>query len=70
MRTLALLLCAGVLAPGATHYVTVAGLGGEQEYEQRFESLAKEIDKVLQGSAGGGRVETIYGPQATKAKLT
>lgn len=70
MRTLVLLLCGGLAAPAATHYVTVAGLGGEPEYEQRFESLAKEIDKLLKGAAGGGRVETLYGAQATKAKVT
>lgn len=70
MRALALLLGSALAALPATHYVTVAGLGGEQEYEQRFEGLAKEIDKLLKGSPGGGRVETLWGPQATKAKLT
>ncbi len=70
MKTLALLLCGGLLAPAATHYVTVAGLGGEAEYEQRFETLAKDIDKLVRATAGGGRVETLYGAQATKAKLS
>ncbi len=30
-----------------TYYVTVAGLGGEPEYEQRFSGLAKDIDHIL-----------------------
>ena len=30
-----------------TFYVTVAGLGGEPEYEQRFTGLAKEIEKLV-----------------------
>lgn len=36
MKTLALILCSGALLHAATFYVTVAGLGGEPEYEQRF----------------------------------
>ena len=31
----------------ATYYVTVAGLGGEPEYEQRFAALARDLDKLL-----------------------
>jgi hypothetical protein len=50
--------------------VTVAGLGGEPDYEQRFTALAKEIDKLLKGSAGGGKVETLSGAEATRAKLS
>lgn len=72
MKLMAAWLAGALLAPAATHYVTVAGLGGETEYEQRFESLAKEIDKLLRGSGGsaGGKVETLFGADATKAKLT
>jgi len=51
-----------------TYYVTVAGLGGEQDYEQRFSGWAKDIDKVLQGSADS-KIETLYGPDATRAKV-
>ncbi|MDX1984987.1 MAG: hypothetical protein SFV51_32240 [Bryobacteraceae bacterium] len=70
MRLCALILGLSLACHAATHYVTVAGLGGEPDYEQRFTSLAKEIDKLLRGSAGGGRVETLAGPQATRAKLS
>lgn len=69
MKYCALLLVWASLGYGGTYYVTVAGLGGEPEYEQRFESLAKEIDKLLKGSAGSNRVDTLWGPAATKAKL-
>ena len=51
-----------------TYYVTVAGLGGEQDYEQRFSGWAKDIDKVLRGSSDA-KVETLYGPEATRAKI-
>lgn len=53
----------------ATFYVTVAGLGGEPDYEQRFESQAQEIDKLLHGSSGDAKITTLYGAQATKANV-
>jgi hypothetical protein len=72
------LLMPGLLALGlltlpvysATYYVTVAGLGGEAEYEQRFQGLAKEIDGLLKRSSGAARVETLSGAAATKAKFS
>jgi hypothetical protein len=72
MRKLPLLLAA-VLAVtslrASTFYVTVAGLGGEPDYEQRFASQAQEIDKLLHASSGDAKVTTLYGPQATKANV-
>jgi hypothetical protein len=53
----------------ATFYVTVAGLGGEPDYEQRFASQAQEIDKLLHASGSDSKVTTLYGPQATKANV-
>lgn len=53
----------------STFYVTVAGLGGEPDYEQRFTSQAQEIDKLLHGSSTDAKVTTLYGPQATKANV-
>lgn len=70
MRSLGLLLAGALSLPGATYFVTVAGLGGEPEFEQRFTTTAKEIDKLLKSSSGGAKVETLFGPAATKAKLT
>lgn len=67
------ILCLAMLGTGslkaATFYVTVAGLGGEQDYEQRFESQAQEIDKLLHGSSSDAKVTTLYGPQATKVNI-
>jgi hypothetical protein len=66
-------LTVGLLAVGVLHastfYVTVAGLGGEADYEQRFASQAQEIDKILHASGGDAKVTTLYGPQATKAAV-
>lgn len=64
------LSAAGSLCSGAVHYVTVAGLGGEPDYEQRFTALAKEVDKLVQGSTGENRVHTLASGDGTRAKLT
>jgi hypothetical protein len=54
------LLAVGFFASGvaqaATFYVTVAGLGGEADYEQRFTAQAQEIDKLLHGSSSDAKV--------------
>ncbi len=56
---------------GATFFLTVAGLGGEPDYEQRFTLLANDTDKLLKGGGGTDRViETLKGADATKAKMT
>jgi len=49
-------------ARGATYYLTITGLGGEPEYEQRFATWGKEIDKALRGAGGGAHVETLAAP--------
>lgn len=68
----AVLLClaAAHTAFGATYFLTVAGLGGEPDYEQRFQMLAADTDKLLRASPGSDKVvETIKGADATRAKL-
>ena len=53
----------------ATHYLTISGLGSEQDYEQRFAAQAKEIDKLLKGSGGDVNVITLSGADATREKI-
>ena len=57
---------------GAVHaesfYLTVAGLGGEQEYEQRFTGWAKELEMILKGEPSA-KLETLMGAQATRANI-
>ena len=60
---------AAVPAWGATYYVTVAGLGGEPDYEQRFTANAMDLDKTLR-SGVGAHVVTLTGKNSTKAKLS
>jgi hypothetical protein len=65
-------LCFSTARPafGATYFLTVAGLGGEPDYEQRFEMLATDTDKMLRDQPGADKVvDTLKGPDATRAKL-
>src|ERR1700690_2278635 len=65
--------CAGLgarAAQAAPYYVTVAGLGGEPDYEQRFTALAKDLDKLFKAAASDAHVYTLTGSDATKAHLT
>ncbi|MEZ5399022.1 MAG: hypothetical protein R2729_05085 [Bryobacteraceae bacterium] len=68
-RLAAALLLLAAASQGAVHYVTVAGIGGEADYEQRFTNWAKDLDKALRGSGGDIQVRTLTGAEATKAKM-
>lgn len=57
-------------AQAAPYYVTVSGLGGEPDYEQRFTALAKELDKLFKSASSDAHVYTFTGSDATKARLT
>ncbi|HEY3827443.1 MAG TPA: hypothetical protein VGL82_22980 [Bryobacteraceae bacterium] len=64
------LVVAGTPAFGATYILTVAGLGGEPDYEQRFTMLAGDTDKILKTGGQTDRiVETLKGPDATRARM-
>ena len=69
MRTLLLALFCAATLPATTFFVTVAGLGGEPDYEQRFASQAQEIEKLLKASGGDSNIQTLYGDKATKAQV-
>lgn len=47
MRPVLLMLAAALSAPAATYYVTLSGLGGEPDYDQRFKMWADDIDSSL-----------------------
>jgi len=68
MIALALLAAAASTLRAETFYVTLSGLGGEQEYEQRFTGWAKEIDKMLR-TEPNAKVVTLMGADATKANI-
>jgi len=75
LKSAALTLCCGVLlsaipARAGVYYVTVAGLGGEPDYEQEFTSLATDLDGLLKASGSEAHVFTLEGNDATRARLT
>jgi hypothetical protein len=53
-----------------TYFLTVAGLGGEPDYEQRFKALADDLDKILKASGATNHVATLSGPDATRSHIT
>ena len=64
------LMCASAIeAHAAMYYVTVAGLGGEPDYEQRFTAAAKDLDKVFKVAGNTAHVFTLTGAQATASQL-
>jgi hypothetical protein len=65
-----ILALATIPAHAGVYYVTVAGLGGEPDYEQRFTANAQDLDKLFKESGNGGHVYTLTGSQASKAHLT
>jgi hypothetical protein len=67
---LALLLAIGSRAHADTYFLTVAGLGGEADYEQRFRAMASDLDRVLKAADPTNHVTTLSGDQATRAHMT
>jgi hypothetical protein len=57
-------------ARAAVYFVTVAGLVGEPDYEQRFTAVAKDLDNVLKAAVPDARVTTLTSAEATRARLT
>ena len=62
-RLFALFLLAALSAPAATFYVTISGLGGEPDYDQRFKMWAEDIDGSLKKAGGDSSVTTLNAPQ-------
>jgi hypothetical protein len=69
---LAGLLALSTAAPAgaAGFYVTVAGHVGEPDYEQRFTSPAKDLDKLFKAAGPDVHVYSLMGGEATRARLT
>ncbi len=47
------------LARADIYYISVAGLGGEPDYEQRFTALAADLDRIAKGSGSTSHVVTL-----------
>lgn len=57
-------------ARATEYFVTVAGLGGEPDYEQRFTADANDLDHILKSSGGDVHVDTLTGSQSTRERVT
>jgi hypothetical protein len=71
LQALLFLVCllGAAAARADTYFVTIAGLGGEPDYEQRFTKLAADLDRVFKSGAAGNHVFTLSGKEATRAHL-
>ncbi len=68
MKILVLLAVAAVSLRANSYFLTVAGLGGEDQYEQRFTGWASDLNKLLKAEPGA-QVDTLSGKDATKANI-
>ena len=69
MSVLSAFLALALQTRAAVYYVTVAGLGGEPDYEQRFTAAAQDLDKVFKTGGSTAHVYTLTGKQATASQL-
>ena len=67
---MSLLLIAGRPARADTYFLTVAGLGGEPDYEQRFTELATDLDRIFKAGGASSHVFTLSGKDATRSNVT
>lgn len=65
---LSLLLVAALNASATNFYLTIAGLGDEPDYEQRFAGWASDMTKLL-ANEPNSTVESLSGKDATKANI-
>ena len=69
MRLALGLFALAITVSANTFYLTVAGLGGEPDYEQRFALLAAETEKTIKAHSPEASVETFKGANATRENI-
>ena len=71
LRLAAALVALAGAANAATFYITISGLGGEPDYEQRFKMWADDIDGSLKKAGGDANVVTLVAPtrEQVRARL-
>ncbi len=69
LRVLFLLLATAFYANAANYYLTIAGLGGEPDYDAQFARWAGDLDHQLKLNGAEAHVETISGAAATRAHV-
>jgi hypothetical protein len=66
---LAVIWSLAVPARATAYYVIVAGLGGEPDYEQRFNAAARDLDRIFRTADPTAHVYGLTGMQATIAGM-
>jgi hypothetical protein len=62
LQTGCVLLGLALSAHATTFYVTLSGLGGEPDYDQRFKMWAEDIDSSLKKAGGDATIVTLAAP--------
>lgn len=70
LTSFSIALTAPTQARADAYFLTIAGLGGEPDYEQRFTALATDLDRILKASGATNHVITLSGADATRAHLS
>lgn len=63
-----LMLACALGAQATTFYLTISGLGGEADYDQRFKMWADDIDGSLKKAGGDAKVVTLEAPTRDKIR--
>lgn len=69
MRVLCLLFALASILPGANYYLTIAGLGGNPDYDTQFAKWAADLDHELKTNGPDAHVITLSGSAATRQKV-
>jgi len=69
IASFALLMFAALPARAGTYFVTIAGLGGEPDYEQRFTAAATDLDHILKASGSDAHVYTLTGANSIRQHI-
>ena len=69
LKTAILLLATALGLPGATYYVTIAGLGGAPDYDTQFKKWATDLDRELHANGPSVQVITLTGDSATRQHI-
>jgi hypothetical protein len=68
MKKLILLAVAAVSLRADSYFLVVSGLGGEDQYDQRFTGWVSDLNKLLKAEPGA-KVESLSGKDATKPNI-
>ncbi len=69
MKAVLLVLLSALSMPGASYFVTIAGMGGSPEYDAQFAKWAADLDHDLKANGPDARVITLTASSATRPQI-